>query len=68
VPEKAEALPVSGWAAYKKVSGVLLARVPLDGRTALYPRLGDWLPWGCWLVLVPLWFVARRRAREVVTE
>jgi len=44
-------LPVSRWGEFKKVHGVLIASVPIDHRVSLYARLGDWLPWGCWLVL-----------------
>jgi apolipoprotein N-acyltransferase len=51
VTPDADELPVSEWGRYKKVSGVLLATVPLDGRRALYPVLGDWLPQVCWAVL-----------------
>jgi apolipoprotein N-acyltransferase len=46
-----EELPVSEWAKYKKVAGVLLADVPLDRRESLYARWGDWLPWACWAAL-----------------
>jgi apolipoprotein N-acyltransferase len=44
-------LPASRWADFKKVSAVLVASVPLDGRTSLYSLWGDWLPCGCWLVV-----------------
>jgi apolipoprotein N-acyltransferase len=60
-------LPVSEWRDFKKCQGILLATVPLDGRTSLYARWGDWLPWGCWLAvgtcLVTAWL--RRRAGAV---
>jgi apolipoprotein N-acyltransferase len=51
VDPQAEDLPVSEWEDYKKVSGVLLATMPLDRRRALYPLVGDWLPGSCWLGL-----------------
>ncbi len=51
---KRVALPLSQWHEYKKVQGVMLATVPLDSRTSLYARLGDWLPWLCWLLLSPV--------------
>jgi apolipoprotein N-acyltransferase len=51
VDPQAEELPVSEWGRYKKVSGVMLATLPLDRRWALYPLVGDWLPWLCWLTL-----------------
>jgi apolipoprotein N-acyltransferase len=61
-------LPVSRWAEFKKVPGVLVASIPLDRRTSLYVRWGDWLPWMCWLlvgglVLVPVVrFMFRRKS------
>jgi apolipoprotein N-acyltransferase len=39
------------WDEFKAVPGVLVASVPIDRRVSLYARLGDWLPWGCWLVV-----------------
>lgn len=41
------ALPASEWHKFEVKAGVLLATVPLDGRTTLYARWGDWLPWAC---------------------
>lgn len=52
VPDGAAALPQGKWQDYKKVSGVLLATVPIDNRTSLYARWGDWVPLGCWGVLL----------------
>jgi apolipoprotein N-acyltransferase len=46
-----EELPVSRWGEFKKVPGILLASLPIDDRTSLYSYWGDWLPWGCWLML-----------------
>src|SRR5204863_1484901 len=40
-------LPESEWHNYKKVDGVLTATIPIDHRTSLYVRCGDWLPWSC---------------------
>ncbi len=45
------ALPDTAWAGFKKVSGVLKAVIPLDRRTSVYARFGDWLPNGCFLCL-----------------
>jgi apolipoprotein N-acyltransferase len=58
---KIVALPRPTWAESHSVTGVVSAAVPLDTRTSLYARLGDWLPWCCCgLVLVgSCW---RRRA------
>jgi apolipoprotein N-acyltransferase len=44
-------LPVSRWSEFKQVQGVLLASVPIDHRTSLYARWGDWFPWGCWIFI-----------------
>ena len=61
-------LPVSEWEDYKKVSGVLLATLPLDRRQSFYAQYGDWLPWTCWLLLGvcvagTTWRRIRRRQR-----
>ncbi len=58
-----EELPVAAWSSFKKTSGVLLARVPLDTRESFYAATGDVLPIGCWVVIggVMLWSIARRR-------
>jgi apolipoprotein N-acyltransferase len=60
---KAE-LPPTRWSEFKKVSGVLLADVPIDSRQSFYARWGDWLPAGCWLVigLGLLWPSRRQQA------
>jgi apolipoprotein N-acyltransferase len=51
------------WSEFKKVAGVLVAPVPLDQRSSLYARWGDWLPQGCWAV-VALGFVASLLPRK----
>jgi apolipoprotein N-acyltransferase len=51
LPEQPRELSPREWARYKKVDGVLMGAIPLDERTSLYARLGDWLPWGCWLLV-----------------
>ena len=48
---QAEELPVSEYAEYKKVGGVLIAQVPLDQRESFYAAWGDWLPIGCWVLI-----------------
>jgi apolipoprotein N-acyltransferase len=55
-------LPTSRWHEFKKTPGVLIADVPLDSRSTLYARWGDWLPVSCWLVvfLGLLWPRSRR--------
>jgi apolipoprotein N-acyltransferase len=46
------ALPRENWAASQAVAGVVSAAVPIDTRTSLYARLGDWLPAVCWVALL----------------
>jgi apolipoprotein N-acyltransferase len=43
------ALPGPTWAESKGVMRIVSAAVPLDQRTSVYARTGDWLPWLCWL-------------------
>ncbi|MCS7270455.1 MAG: apolipoprotein N-acyltransferase [Gemmataceae bacterium] len=38
------ALPACQWSRSKKVEALVTASVPIDGRRALYPYLGDWVP------------------------
>src|SRR5205823_574759 len=45
------ALPGPSWSQSKKIAAVLTAVVPLDQRTSLYARWGDWLPWSCWIII-----------------
>ncbi len=52
IPDGAGELPTSEWRLYKKRAGVLLARIPLDTRTSLYARTGDWVAGLCWFVLL----------------
>jgi apolipoprotein N-acyltransferase len=66
----ADPLPEADWASFKKVAGVLVARVPIDDRFSLYALAGDWLPYLCWLLIavgtVGTWIVARLRKRPMV--
>ena len=60
-------MPVSEWAKFKKVAGVLDVAIPVDGRTSFYARAGDWLPWACWSALAVALFAASvRRLRPTV--
>src|SRR5207253_5480434 len=45
------ALPGPSWSASKKIAAVLTAAIPLDQRTSIYARWGDWLPWSCWVAI-----------------
>jgi apolipoprotein N-acyltransferase len=61
-------LPPSEFAAYKNNCGVLFATVPIDRRSSVYAQWGDWLPIGCWgliltIMAAPLIFGRRRTAR-----
>jgi apolipoprotein N-acyltransferase len=55
-------LPTNRWHEFKKTSGVLIADVPLDSRSSIYVRWGDWLPASCWLIvfLGLLWPASKR--------
>jgi apolipoprotein N-acyltransferase len=46
------ALPGTSWTNSHSVAGVVSAAVPIDARSSLYARLGDWLPWLCGGLLV----------------
>jgi apolipoprotein N-acyltransferase len=64
IPEGAGALPVSRWHEFKKVSGVLVATVPLDDRVSFYARQGDLFAAACLaavLVLAVALRITRRR-------
>lgn len=59
------ALPGETWSKSKKVQGIVRGSVPLDKRTTLYARLGDWLPLAAWFVIVATFvrgFVLRKQA------
>ena len=45
------AVPGPTWRESKKVEAVLTAAIPIDRRSSRYAAWGDWLPWGCWLVV-----------------
>lgn len=45
-------LPVSEWSSFKNLHGVIHATVPIDTRSSLYSRWGDWLPWLCILAVL----------------
>jgi len=58
------ALPGESWSKSKKVEGIVRGTVPLDKRTTLYARLGDWLPLTAWFVILATFvrgFVRRKQ-------
>jgi apolipoprotein N-acyltransferase len=65
VPPDAATLAPGEWAQYKQVNGVLVAEVPIDRRGSLYATWGDWLPTGCWAIVLcgMAWAWRRRRMR-----
>lgn len=68
VPDDGSAtdLPPGHWGAFKKQAGVLLAALPIDTRTSLYSRWGDWLPAVCGLLLALGLLRPFARARRTV--
>jgi len=46
------ALPGETWSKSKKVSAVIRGAVPIDTRTTLYARFGDWLPILTWAIVL----------------
>jgi len=62
------ALPADSWSQSKKIEAVLTANIPIDRRASLYALWGDWLPWGCWLVvsLGVGWGIVRRKQLQIV--
>jgi apolipoprotein N-acyltransferase len=63
--ETARDLDVSDWHLFKQVAGVFTDNIPLDGRTSLYSRWGDWLALSCCalVVLALLWIRLAKRLR-----
>jgi apolipoprotein N-acyltransferase len=58
-------LPGPTWAESKKVATVVAGNIPIDRRTSLYARWGDWLPWSCWgLIAIGCITAVVRRRRE----
>ena len=58
------ALPGDSWNGSVKMDGIAVADVPLDARTSIYARIGDWLPATCWLLLTIGHFVSVVRQRQ----
>jgi apolipoprotein N-acyltransferase len=66
IPAQAESLSPREWAQYKQTDGILIVDMPIDRRGSLYAVYGDWLPTGCWLVVLGgmLWVWTRSLARR----
>jgi apolipoprotein N-acyltransferase len=59
------ALPGATWRESKSVEGIVRGNVPIDTRTTLYARFGDWLPVAAWLVFlggIVVGFIRRKRS------
>jgi apolipoprotein N-acyltransferase len=63
-PQSGE-LPEELWCDFTKVDGILVASIPIDNRFSLYAWTGDWLPCGCFLVMVGVWLQRRRKLSVV---
>jgi apolipoprotein N-acyltransferase len=44
--------PGPTWAASKAIAAVVIANVPIDNRWSFYAWAGDWLPLGCWFIII----------------
>jgi apolipoprotein N-acyltransferase len=64
IEDGAAELSTARWAEFKKVAGVLVANVPIDSRSSIYVRWGDWLPAACWLV-IGCCLLRPRRSRQM---
>ncbi|MCI0456235.1 MAG: apolipoprotein N-acyltransferase [Gemmataceae bacterium] len=65
--QAARDLDVSDWHLFKQVAGVFTDDIPLDGRTSLYSRWGDWLALICCglVVLALIWIRVAKRFRPI---
>jgi apolipoprotein N-acyltransferase len=63
----AKELPVSRWHEFKSVAGVLAAAPPIDQRSSVYARWGDWFALGCGGATLLLLVVARFRRQAAAT-
>jgi apolipoprotein N-acyltransferase len=65
---KTAELPMSQWHEFKSKHGVLKVAVPLDTRFSFYVLTGDWVPIGCWLVLIgaAAWSIVSRRRQAAM--
>ena len=59
IPDDAGSLPVSRWHEFKKVSGVVVGRIPIDSRGSVYAWLGDAFAIACLGAMVLAVLVAR---------
>lgn len=65
---KVIALPGETWAQSKKIEAVVRARVPIDSRSTLYARFGDWLPLLGWAVVVGVFIRGFFRRRNTAVS
>jgi apolipoprotein N-acyltransferase len=68
VPDNAGSLPVSEWHRFKKVSAVLVGRMPIDSRGSLYAWLGDAFAVSCLGAMVLAVLATRIFRPGAVTE
>jgi apolipoprotein N-acyltransferase len=71
VPADAATLEPAEWRHFKKTDGILVVDMPLDRRGSLYASWGDWLPTGCWAVVLGGWswgWLRRRKNESVAGE
>jgi apolipoprotein N-acyltransferase len=54
IPDGAGSLASSRWIKFRVRPGVIVGRVPLDGRTSIYARWGDWLVLLCGVALAAM--------------
>ena len=66
VADDAVGLPVRRWHTFKKVSGVLVGRMPIDTRTSLYARIGDEFAIDCLKAMLITLFVVKWGMRDKV--
>jgi apolipoprotein N-acyltransferase len=50
--QDSQSWPISHWHELKKTPAVISGSVPVDHRTSVYARFGDWLPGTCWAVVI----------------
>jgi apolipoprotein N-acyltransferase len=54
-------IPGETWSTSKKVSGIVRGTIPLDDRSALYPKIGDTFAVVCSMVLIIGFMISRKK-------